>query len=288
MTERSRRAAERFAGLPAARAALRFAQLATPVSIGRSATRRSSPTPSRSDAYCTVTASQMKSSPPGCSTTSSKRPRPPAPSSTAASVGESQGSSNRSQTTHRSAITSPANATYATASPTQTRHTRSLRGLPPADAKRRIPSRARSQPRTARSSGPSNAPVSEQSRSLFETTDPPCCASSTRPSGAPSMLRRRQAHHLRAPRRHRRASGTMCPSPPGALSRQGAKRCNRSDPERRRYRCLSPEAPPACRRAAQAARFVRFTPPIEPPDALISPARARSDASHLGAHESPG
>jgi hypothetical protein len=52
--------------------------------------------------------------------TRSIRPRLPAPRYTAASVGESRGSSNRYQTTHRSAITNPANATYATASLPQT------------------------------------------------------------------------------------------------------------------------------------------------------------------------
>ena len=47
--QRRARAAGQFAGLPIAQAALRFAELATRVSAGRSTTRRSSPIRSRSD-----------------------------------------------------------------------------------------------------------------------------------------------------------------------------------------------------------------------------------------------
>ena len=89
---------------------------ATLISIGRSTARRSSPIRSRSARYCTAMVSRTRSSPPGCFTTCWRRLRPPAGSSVAGSVLALRGSSNWSQTIHRSAITRNVNASCAIAS----------------------------------------------------------------------------------------------------------------------------------------------------------------------------
>ena len=130
-TARSRRAAEPFAGLPMAQAALGSPEHATPGSAGRSTTRRSSTIRSRWVGFCVATASRTKSSPPACSTTRSKRPRPPAPSCAVGLEPGSRASSSRFETTHRSATMSPASATCATGS------------------RRQTPTRTRSSPRTS-------------------------------------------------------------------------------------------------------------------------------------------
>ena len=114
-TVRSRRAADSFRGLPIAQAALKFACarhanqyretdrapfIAHPIEVG---------------CYCARMGSQTKSLPPACFMTCSRRPEPLARSFSAGSEPALRGSSSRSQTIHRSTITSRASASCAIA-----------------------------------------------------------------------------------------------------------------------------------------------------------------------------
>ncbi len=101
-TVRSRRATDLFAGLPIARAALKFAS-ARHASQYREIDHAPFIThPIEVGCYCSAMGSQTKSSPPACFMTCSRRPEPLARSFNAGSEPALPGSSSRSQTIHRS------------------------------------------------------------------------------------------------------------------------------------------------------------------------------------------
>ena len=150
--------------------------------------------------------------------------------------------------------------------------------LPPADAKCRTPSQGTIAATDAEIIRAVRCCSERESQAIVldhRRLDAPQALS--RPSGALGILSRRQAHRLPSPSATSAGVGDEMPESSCATVAPRADGCNPSDPKRRRYRCLSPEAPPGARRAAPAPRWsasrYRATGRTRP-GALVSPATA--------------